>query len=210
MKNLTKIVLVAALVAFSASTFAQTIGIKAGLNLANTAVKAEGESVDDVKMRTAWHVGAVVDFPLSDLISVQPGLIIASKGYKIDVDGFKSTASPLYVDIPIDVKVGGDVGGAKIYGAVGPYIGIGVAGKFKEEFDGNTEEADIKWGSDENEHDWKRLDVGVDIGAGVEFGAIGVGATYQLGLVNMFPGGDSDNSANTRNIMVSVAYYIGR
>lgn len=210
MKNFTKIVLVIACISISASVFSQTIGIKAGLNLANLSAKFGGEDMDDLKMRTAFHIGAVAELPVSDLISIQPGLIISSKGSKIDVDGYKSTMSPLYIDIPVDVKVGGELGSAKVYGAVGPYLGIGIAGKMKDEMNGETTEESIKWGSDENEDDWKRMDFGLGIGAGAEFGAIGVGLTYQLGLTNLVPGGDDDNTAKTRNVMVSVTYYLGR
>ena len=211
MKNLTRTLLIVALFSFSASVFAQTIGIKAGLNLANTSMKFGGEDVEDLKMRTAWHLGAVVAFPLSDLITLEPGLLISSKGTKIDEEGFKMTASPLYVDIPINFKFGGDVGGAKIYGLAGPYIGIGVAGKSKTEIEGQDDvEESIEWGSDEEKSDMKRLDYGLGFGAGAEFGAIGVEVSYQLGLANLVPGGDGDNSMKNRNIMISVAYYLGR
>ena len=89
----------------------------------------------------------------------------------------------IYLDIPLTAKASFNVGDAKIYGAFGPYIGIGLSGTVKSElsFAGETESDSeiIDWGSDENNDELKRLDYGLTMGVGVEINSIQIGITYE-------------------------------
>ncbi|MGC9373524.1 MAG: hypothetical protein ACP5DQ_00600 [Bacteroidales bacterium] len=79
MKNLTKVFLIAILVAFATESFAQVnFGVKAGLNLANV----YGDDVDDSEIKIGAQVGLAVDFAFSDAMSLQTGLLFFKKDLK--------------------------------------------------------------------------------------------------------------------------------
>ena len=132
---------------------------------------------DDFKMKPGFHVGVTAEFPFSDMVSFETGLLLSTKGYKISEEEsimgetikIEGKANLLYIDIPLTAKATFDVGGAKLYGTFGPYLGFGLSGKSKTEVSGGgeseTEEEDVKWGSGDDD-DLKRLDFGLTIGAG--------------------------------------------
>ena len=126
---------------------------------------------------------------------------------------YESKVNLLYLDIPLSAKASFDLGGTKIYGVFGPYLGFGLSGKskYEEAFDGETEsdEEDIKWGSDEDESDLKRLDFGLTMGAGVEINSIQIGLSYALGLANISPYTDGGSKINNRVLGLSVGYKFG-
>lgn len=217
MKLLMRLTVLIALLSFSASSYAQNIWLKGGANLANMVIKEGDETLsDELKYNLGLHFGPVLEFPLSDNFSIEAGLLGTLKGTKMEEEemGFDYSMKLylLYVDVPVMAKVGFSAGGAKIYAAVGPYVGAGVLGKSKYEvsYGGETESEteDIEWGSDE-ESDFKRLDYGVSAGAGVEFGPLQVGATYGYGLANISPSGEGDEVVNNRVLSVSLGYRFG-
>ncbi len=223
MKKVTRVLMVVALATFSFNSLAQTFGVQAGLNLANASIKSGGQDVTDgKKMLIGFNVGATAEFDISDVFAFQTGLILNQKGVRFedsqDFGGIttevKSKLSVLFLDIPLNAKYKMDLGGNKLYFAAGPYIGIGLTGKSKTEVSagGQTQENEesIKFGNDAAEHDMKRLDLGLNIGAGMEFGAIGVGIQYGLGFANLTPEGDSDNKTNNRLLSIGVSYKFGQ
>ena len=66
----------------------------------------------------------------------------------------------------------------------------------------------MKWGSDD-EDDFKRLDFGLGIGAGVAFNAFEVGLGYALGLANISSYTEGGSKASHKVFSVSVAYKFG-
>lgn len=222
MKNLIKLLILVFAFSAATETIAQTFGVKAGLNLSNMLVKDDDDTYsDDFKMKPGFHVGVTAEFPFSDMVSFETGLLLSTKGYKISEEEsimgetlkFEGKANLLYIDIPLTAKATFDVGGAKLYGTFGPYLGFGLSGKYKSEVSGGgeseTEEEDVKWGSGDDD-DLKRLDFGLTIGAGLALNAIEVGVSYNLGLANVSPYSDGGYKENHRVIGVSVAYKFGR
>lgn len=205
MKKTVSLIAILLIVALSTQTYAQ-ITLKAGLNMANVSSKYGGESDDDSKSKMGFHVGATLDLPLPGPLSLETGALISTKGQKYDEDGYKSSANIMYLDIPIHAKLSFGLGGIKAFAFAGPYIGMGLSGKYKWELDGESGDESLEFGSDEEESDLKRIDYGLDVGAGVQFGKIQVGVTYGLGLSNLTPGGDSDNFSKNRNIMIGIGY----
>lgn len=67
----------------------------------------------------------------------------------------------------------------------------------------------VVWGSDAEESDFKRLDFGLIMGAGVEIKAIQIGLSYDLGLANITPDTDNGNKVHNRILALSVAYKFG-
>lgn len=147
---------------------------------------------NDYRMNPGFHIGGTVDIPISDILSFESGLLLTTKGYKYEKEemGFSTKAKMnlYYLDIPLNFKASYKISeGLKLFGAVGPYVGIGSSGKMKATnvYQGGeeTEEEDVKWGSDEENDDLKRLDMGLTFGGGVEFNAIMLGISYDRSLV---------------------------
>ena len=224
MKNLVKLFLIViAIMMATDKLFSQEFGIKAGFNSSNMHVVYDGSIIsEDFNMRTGFHIGATAEFPLTEIFSLETGLLISTKGviYKQllteEDTGFnyesKVNLSPLYLDIPVTAKASFDIGGgAKIYGVFGPYAAIGLSGKIKQEESINgattSEEIDIEWGSDIESSNFKRMDFGLIMGAGVELNSIQIGLNYSLGLANISP--QTNVKVNNRVLGISVGYKFG-
>ena len=130
MKKLTKVFLIAILVAFATESFAQVnFGVKAGLNLSNATVKDNDDTYsDDFDSKLGFQLGPVVEFGFNDMISLETGLLLSTKGYKVEDSGsdmgmdweYVDKVNIMYINIYVNERVGFDVGGMRIYGAVGP------------------------------------------------------------------------------------------
>jgi hypothetical protein len=205
MKQLLKVSLFVAVCAFTTTAFAQiSFGVKAGLNLAN--VITDDDEVDP-KMSPSFQVGAVVEIGLTESIALQTGLSLQGKGFKVEEEflgeTFKSTANPLYLQVPAHILYKG----SGFFVGVGPYVGYGVAGKFKTEIAGESDSENINFGNDDDA-DWKGLDFGVGAQAGVSLGAIRIGAGYDLGLSNVVPGDDGDELTVKNGVINVFATYM--
>lgn len=188
----------------------QTFGVKAGLNLAKMDRQFNGESLNDnVNWKPGYTVGLTAEFPLVSLLSVETGVSLSAKGFIIKTADkilgisytYEFNHSPLYLDIPLNLKVSKDLGVANsgVYATFGPYMGIGIAGKTVTTTTVGetvtTKPKTISWGST-NDNDLKRLDVGLSFGAGVEISGIQIGATYGIGLLNIHPTGENTSITN--------------
>lgn len=224
MKHLVKLFAVVIVVTMiTDEIFAQNFGLKAGLNLSNMLIKDDDDTYsDDYKMNPGFHVGAIAEFPLSGMFSFETGLLLSTKGFKASEEEIMSgepsmregKINLLYLDMPLTAKASFNIGGAEIYGVFGPYAGMGLSGKYKTENNnyGDTQlgEVEIKWGSDKIKSDFKRLDVGLKMGAGVEINAILIDLTYSLGLANISPNTDGGTMINNRVVGLSAGYKFGR
>ena len=216
MKNLTKISMIVFVSLFCLQSNAQTFGLKAGLNLSNMLEKDDDDTYsNDYKMNPGFHIGATVDVPFNDFLSFETGLLFTTKGmkYEDEILGADVTAKAnlYYLDVPLTLKASHDLGGGlKMFGAVGPYVGFGMSGKVKStvEYQGDeeTEEEDINWGSDEDEDDLKRLDMGLTFGGGVEINSIMIGISYDLGLSNISAYQDYGTTSKNKVLKFSVGY----
>lgn len=222
MKKSMKLFAVVILLTMATTSFAQKFGVKGGLNLSNILMKDdEGTYSDDYKMNPGFHIGATAEFSLSEIAAFETGLLLSTKGFKSSEketfggETFESkiTANLLYLHIPLTAKAYFNVGGAKVYGALGPYIGMGLSGKTKSEetIDGETEseEEDVEWGSDEEQDDIKRLDYGLTAGAGVEINSILIGVSYDFGLANISSNKQGGTKISNRVLGISVGYSFG-
>lgn len=106
----------------STGAFAQaSFGVKAGLNFSNMPQKFGGEKVDDIKLKPGFNIGAFADLKLSDLLAVEAGLQVETKGYRMKEESFgvtyKQSLNLIYVTIPVDARFNfGD-----FYVLAGPY-----------------------------------------------------------------------------------------
>jgi PKD repeat protein len=186
------------------------LAVIGGLNFSDMLID-EGELNPETQMLTGFHVGPAAEFPITEWVSFETGLLLSTKGavYKTALVGVnKSEFNLLYLDIPLTAKATYDFGGAAVYGTVGPYVGVGLSGKMKSQIVGSAElidnEKDVTWDSD-----LKRLDYGLTIGAGMEVNAIRIGISYELGLANIsaFPQME-DHFIYHRVLRISAGYSI--
>ena len=216
MKNYTKISMVLLISLLCVQTNAQTFGLKAGLNLSNMLEKDNDDTYsNDYKMNPGFHIGGSFDIPINDLLSFESGLLLTTKGARVEEEdmGFslKAKINLYYLDIPLTLKASHEISeGLKLFGAVGPYVGIGLIGKTKVTFEflgeEDTEVEDVKWGSNENSDDVKRLDMGLTFGAGVEIKSIMLGISYDLGLANISSYQDNGATRKNKVLKFSIGY----
>lgn len=158
-----KLFLFAAIAALTASTaFAQgevRFGVKGGLNLATIGGDALSTGFGGFSSRTAFHIGALVEIPFTDKISLQPEVLYSSQGSSGDFgvlggtnfNGFDTKLD--YIAIPIMGKYHVIAG---LSGEFGPVINILASA---EGINTTTSVAgDIK-------DQYKSLDIGIGIGA---------------------------------------------
>lgn len=208
---------VAGALLFGGATYAQSIGIKGGMNLSTVTMKnAYYRTFSGISLRTGYHFGVTGDYPINEFLWLESGLILSNRGYKNRdrlPSGQLNARDPeinlFYLDIPVLAKIPFAVGNTKMYGQAGGYLGIGLQGGTNySTFTSETfllTNREIQWGSANN---LKRLDYGLQIGLGVEIKAFHVGASYSFGLANMSVNNENNFSMHNRNISISLGYRV--
>ena len=201
MKNFKKLLIFSLMLTLASQGYSQTFGIKGGLNFKNMIV---GDW--KTEMETGFNLGATVEFPINKMFVFGTGLSLSNKGAKVTYEGDPTTYKLTYLDVPLTCKVKFAMGGMNLYGLFGPYIGFGLGGQY---YDGQTD-TKIQWqtSSITEYYFLKRLDYGLNIGTGVEFGAIEVGLNYGFGLADI-AGFDEDKIYN-RVLSLSIGYTFGK
>jgi len=209
MKNTLRILLVVMIIMPRINLNAQTFGIKGGLNLSNTLEKDNTQTYND-KMLPGIHLGATIGIPLSgESIFLEPGILFNMKGSKWQETNYSETYVLYYLDIPLNLKVVFGSNKIKVYGTLGPYIGVGLSGKDSWTNDAVKGSETIKWGNDANNDFLKRLDYGVGIGAGVIFSRVLVGIGYDLGLANIAADASGGYKIKNKVLQISIGYLFG-
>jgi len=195
-----KLIFFLVFVMFAQIANAQVFGIKGGINIANMSFSSSGISMTP-KSIIGFHVGPVAEFELKDNLSFNTGILYSLKGFKFKMSymgvSSESTEKINYLEVPLNIAYKYSLDdNYKIFGQVGPYLGYALNGKDKT--DGET--TDIEFG----DGGMKRFDLGLGIGAGVEFGPMVAGLGYQFGLANLAD--SSDGKAKNKVFQISVAY----
>ena len=193
-----------------------TWSVRTGLNVSNIT------DLDDYKAKAGFHLGVLADIPVPmavDGFSVQSGLFYTMRGakYKESEDGYKVTdkIASHYFQIPVYWSYKYDFGSVAVSAFTGPYIAVGLGGKFKwkeegEDYDGEwVKDSDNEnlFGKDKDDSwNWKRFDFGWSLGAGVTFDRIYVGLQYDFGFINMERENGAGYHPKNRNFSLSVGY----
>ena len=211
MRALTIIILLVILGIPFNQSYAQIIGIEGGFNLATMLSKDNNNTYSDsFGFNPGFHIGASVELPIKGFLAFESGLIFTTKGYTNENEALyeKQTLDVkiYYVDLPIVLKANGNLGNNVILsGSTGPYLGYGLIGKTKAEGTYMDEKYsinnDIDWGKDIN-----RFDFGWTFGGELTLNSILLGASFDLGLANIFPDNDNGNTLKNRVIKFSVGY----
>lgn len=164
-----------------------SFGIKAGVAISNIDYRfsSGGSLGDDAK--PSFYIGAVSNIKLSNLFSVQPGLIYVNKGTKYDVNITEENGKTIrveegsfslsYFEVPVNILANFSLGNGKFFVGAGPYVAYALSGSrklvdFKE---------DIKFGS--NEEIFRRMDFGLNSLVGYQLSnGINIHGGYGIGL----------------------------
>ena len=210
-----KKMLLMAVIAGAAITTADaqvSFGPRVGVNFANYS------NVDDSKSKTGFLVGAVANFGMNDLLSIQPEVLYSQGGFKMEDDGDKYTLATNYLQVPVLLKAGFGDGNLKFHANVGPYVGYWLSGKEKMEFDGESESESYEFDDDDADGSKdNRLDVGIlaGVGLGIPTGAgtFNIDLRYGLGMSDMTSWKDDRpdgvDKVSNRVLSLSVAYMFG-
>ena len=175
-----KIVILALAVVATTATYAQlttTFGIKAGVQN-NLLVLRETSGGDDARLAYTgfgFHVGGIADLKFSEHFSVQPQLLLTSKGIKASDE---MSISMLNIDIPINLlyRHNGFFIGA------GPNLSYGLSAKQKSD---GSPDVDL-YEDNGGDAPLKRFDFGANFTLGYECpGGLLLAANYTPGLVDL-------------------------
>lgn len=166
------------------SAGAQKFGVKTGLNFANGDYEFNNASLSTSNL-TGFQLGVVGDFPVSQDLYFNTGLLYSTKGTTLDVGAVEVKIHVNYLELPLNMAFKHDLGGVTFFAQAGPYLAAGISAKGKS----GSEEEDIEFGDGDGEY--KRIDFGLNVGTGVEINAIQVGINYGLGLVDVEQDADS-------------------
>lgn len=186
MQKSMKLLTLLLLLAFTFNSYAQSIGPKAGINIASWA----GDDIfDDYGSTIGLQFGAVAVIPVSDKFAIQPELVNLQKGSSLELDflgdKIETTSTLNYFEIPILARITVTEGPTQVFINAGPSIGFGLSGTVKSEAGGEETEEDI----DFDEDGLSSFDFGIAVGGGVQFeagpGHFFVDVRYLLGLAGL-------------------------
>jgi len=176
-----------------------SFGLRGGLNIQN--IKGKDQAGDNLNLNLVprFHVGVVVEFPITNNFYFQPGLLFTTKGTKSENEflGINMDAeyNLSYLDLPLNFIYKAD---GHLFLGLGPYIAYGVGGKAKFDIAGISTEQDIIF---ENEVEslnlvqwryFKPFDYGINLLLGFQFeNGFLLQLNTQLGLAKI----NADNTA---------------
>lgn len=202
---------------FTSLSFAQNhsmqIGPKAGVNFANLG----GDEADDLfgestNSRTGFNGGLFFMYQFNKMFAIQPEGYYTMKGATADIMGADFTLMLDYIEIPLLFKFLIPVEGSSIKPAIyaGPSVGFNTTAKLKGEYQGESEEEDVKDNVESTEF---CLAFGGSLGFMVGNNEVGIDVRYSLGLSSWFKMADMDEEFNEdvdlKNNVLSINAYFG-
>ena len=150
-----------------------------------------------------FQFAVAMPFKISNNVAIQPELVFIQKGGKSQYitdenNKYISTFTSNYIEVPVSLKLGlGNTSGEGIgfYVLGGPYVGIALNGKYKNELTvlgiTSTSNKTVDYSNDSNTE--KRIDWGFNVGAGLSLGKMYLEGRYNLGINNLL----DDNATNS-------------
>ena len=158
-----KILVIVASLLVAVSAHAQ-LGVVAGITSSKSNLE---EAYADINNVNQSHVGLTYKLDLG-LIAVQPSIIYNVKG--VSMEGLKINDIPTglgqmdyktgYLEIPVQVQAGINLGLARVYGFVEPFVGYALSNEVNSNL---WKEPEQTWQNVKS-----RLEYGIGLGAGVE------------------------------------------
>lgn len=174
-KSHTKMFFVLMCIISGGNLFAQSLGIKAGINYSGVykEVYMFSENSSKIEPIPGFQIGLAGEVQINKFIRIESELIISSKGYLLkplfnSPDVYKITYMPIYLEFPVHFKIVQNIKKFKLYELIGPYFGVAIGGTIKyEHLDfasgvTNTEKDNY------TRHRSALFDIGLNAGIGVE------------------------------------------
>ena len=206
MKKIIVLILMFVMVAVSVPNLQAQVSLRGGINIASMSANATEKNYKDYENQSivGFQLALAMPFKVANNVAIQPELVFIQKGGKSQYvsdenNKYVSTFTSNYIEVPLSLKLGlGNTSGDGIgfYVLGGPYVGIALNGKYKNELTvlGITSSSTktVDYSNDTNQE--KRIDWGVNLGAGLSLGKMYLEGRYNLGINNLL-----DNSANNSN-----------
>lgn len=224
--------LCAAITAKAQSPFISIIP-EAGVQFSNMRAQMNGmESSGELK--SGLRAGLAIDMALSRQVSLQPGIFYAKKGYEVEQDVLRNIGNTMYnehhntdvsvnyIEFPVTLqykfskaKTGG------LFAGVGPYVGVAIGGDV-ETSTIRTLASGVSESVAFSRDDERKLNIGDNLGNDIETTDMGLNVNlgYQfaqglllrahsaIGLANLAPYGNSNNSLRNFSFGFTVGYLI--
>ncbi len=184
------------LLSFSAYTIQAQVnfGVKAGLNL----TKFSGSDAGDNDFLLGYAGGGLVNYKLTDAVSVQGEVLYSLEGASSKEEGEKFSLRTGYINIPLLAQYNHSSG---FYAETGPQLGILANAKGSVKVDGRNVSVDMK-------DQFKGINFSWGLGAGYKLSnGLGIGARYNYGIVNIPKEGDA--SVKLGGFHVGLSYTFG-
>lgn len=193
----------AATICLVAGAKAQTsYGVKAGLNFAKYKVSGGNMSYSS-DAATSFYVTGYADLPVSNNLSVQPGISLQGKGGTVGSGDFGTSQDVkddlMYIEVPVNFVYSIPTGNTgNIFLGAGPYAGLGIRAKSTQ---GNLSES-----GSFGDAGLKSFNAGLNFLTGFKFAnGFLINGGYDLGLTNILK--DYEHvSAKTRGFSVGVGF----
>lgn len=183
------------------------IGVQAGINFANATTSPTSISTTS---RTGLMLGGYVDIGLSDVLSIQPGLMYVQKGAEFSVSAGGTTATATwkfdYIELPVLLMAHFGPSEFKPTLFAGPNIGINLKAEAEATSGSQSSTMDLK-------DDVESIDFALDFGAGGEYQinpttALFANIRYSLGLSDIDKDGTSSWKSTGVQILVGAEFGI--
>lgn len=181
------------------------LGAKGGVNFATLG----GDDIGDIKSRTGFHIGGLVEIPITESFWIQPEVLYSAQGAKYEERGqelgvpysIKGTIKLDYIQVPVM---------AKYYVVEGLAIEAGPQIAFLAKSTGKVESSvgGISYEDEDDIDDISKIDFSLGVGASYRMDmGLFVGARYNFGLSNVNDGSFSDDIKLHNNVFqVSLGY----
>lgn len=191
-----KFLMTAVLGMFALAGFSQVKwDAKVGMNFSNMT------KFEDTKALPGFQLGVGMDYGFSENWSLQSGLMISSKGYKVKEGEYKETTRPIYLDIPILAAYKFNISdNTKFVINAGPYLAFGLGGKNKVD---GVDESEKVFG----DNGWNRFDLGIQYGIGLELSdRYLINLTGQNGFICPWDTEDGEDKPKNMTFSIGVGY----
>lgn len=225
-----------------------SFGPRAGMTFSNYAFNFKHSDEEPyTRFKAGPAFGGVVNIQFTDFLALQPALMFIKKGASEDFEEIKDNNPEIsslsgfsrlkvgYIEVPINVAAGLDLGPGQIQVFFGPYIAFALFGRQRVDFtyrliNGESgfekdtyylrfknKVLESDWEDYEDDDDFfgfqKLIDMGLNFGIGYKYQAILFNFGYSLGLTNLEPKQSDINEKNykysNRVIYFNVAWLFG-
>jgi hypothetical protein len=206
---------IVAIMLMSTSPLLAQFGVQAGAAFGSAKFSGEDTELGDMDQKFGTRVGFTGGVFYrkqlgESMFAVQPELNWMQKGGKENIDflGFDVSTDLIvnYLELPVYFLYNGGNSSGFFAGA-GPSFNFGMSGKVKVSADGESDEEDLKFGSDE---DLKGFHLGINALAGYQLeNGINVNAFLSQTLTNSAPDNSGDGKISMFTFGLRVGYMIG-